>query len=613
MNALVKITSSSSPSGCHAFPSGSDIRISLSVMGGSCEHAWFYIGNDERVLREEYIPFKNNDFGFECEYCFNTREICKSDGLFFCHFEFASGGKRYYTAFDGYNCYLSDKFVNETQILVYDEKYLSPEWIIGGNVYQIFPDRFARGGNVTKREDAIYDDEWDNGIPEYPEITYDAFPNNKHFGGTLYGVAEKLDYLVSLGIDCIYLNPIFEAFSCHKYDTADFMSVDKSFGGDEALQYLIDKAHERGIKIVLDGVFNHVGNDSIYFDAYGKYGNGACQSKDSPYYNWFTFDRYPDKYECWWGITNLPRIVRCESYIRFITESVIPKYMKMGIDGWRLDVVDELEGDVLDRIVSAIKDCKPDAIIIGEVWEDASNKIAYDERKRYFRGTQLDSVTDYPIRNAIIELVKWGESGAFVNTLQTLYRNYPPKKLACLMNYLGSHDTERITTVLGGDEDIGYSNSELAHKRMDVKTRDKAKELLKNAYLLLAALPGVPCLFYGDEIALEGYRDPFNRRPFPTSGFDDEFSHFFMRVNNLRHEEELFRSEEMRVWEEDRGVVHIVRKGNDKRLHILANMSDNEKIIKIGGNGLDILDQKVYIDSVSVPAKNVKIIKTEGR
>ena len=609
MNAVVKITSNNSPSGCHAFPKGSDISVRLSVYGLKCEHAWFYIGNDERVLKEEYIGYSNRENGFEAEYLFNTREICKTDGLFFCHFEFVSGGKRYYTAFDGYNCHLSDKFVNETQILVYDERYATPEWLVGGNVYQIFPDRFARGGNVTKREDAVYDEEWDNGIPEYPEITYDAFPNNKHFGGTLYGVAERLDYLQRLGINCIYLNPIFEAFSCHKYDTADFMSVDKTFGGDEALQYLIDKAHERGMKIVLDGVFNHVGNDSVYFDAYGKYGNGACQSKDSPYYDWFTFRNYPNEYECWWGITNLPRIVRGESYIRFITESVVPKYMKMGIDGWRLDVVDELEGEVLDRIVASIKKYKPDAVIIGEVWEDASNKIAYDERKRYFRGTQLDSVTDYPIRNAIIDFVKWGDSAGFVNTLQTLYRHYPPKKLACLMNYLGSHDTERITTVLGGEMDMGEPNAVLAVKRMDKETREMAKELLKNAYLLLASLPGVPCLFYGDEIAMEGYRDPFNRRPFPVCGFEDEYAHFFMKVNNLRLNDELFKSEEMRVWEEESGVVRIVRKGIGNELHIIANMSDDEKTVRINKIGLDLMTDEQYNGSVTLSAKTVKVIK----
>ncbi len=613
MNAIFTINSQGTPKGCHAFNTGSDITISLSVLDIKCEKIWFYIGNDERVIMGREVSFSSYENGFSAEITLNTDELGAKDGLYFCHFEFVAQGRRYYTAFDhNENCYLSDHFVNEAQILVYNEKYAPPQWLMGGVIYQIFPDRFARGGNVARREDAVYNQDWENGIPEHPRYGGEAFPNNTHFGGTLYGVAEKLDYLVSLGVNCIYLNPIFEAYSCHKYDTADFLSVDKSFGGDDALQELIDKAHEKGIKIVLDGVFNHVGNDSIYFDAYGKFGNGACQSKDSPYYGWFTFRDYPHTYESWWGITNLPRIVRCESYIRFITEEVIPKYMKMGIDGWRLDVVDELEGDFLDRIVSAIKSYKSDAIVIGEVWEDASNKIAYDERKRYFRGTQLDSVTNYPIKNAVVDFVKYGNSGFFAETVSTLYRHYPPHKLAALVNYLGSHDTERIMTVLGGVPETELEYTDLATTRMPADVREKTKELLKQAYLLLASLPGVPCIFYGDEIAMEGYRDPFNRRTFPTSGFSDEYSRFFAHVNNVRLNEPLFMSKEMTVSEESSGVVRITRTDGKNSLVVLANMSDNEYEADVGNNAVNIIFSEEYTNKVIIPAKNVIILKLEG-
>lgn len=614
MNCIFQITSAGTPKGCHAVRSGSDVTVSLSVNNLGCDQIWFYIGNDEKVIFARELSANRLGDCFSAQISFNTNELGAKDGLYFCHFEFVFNGKRYYTAFDyGENCYLAESFVNECQLLVYNEEYALPNWLYGGVIYQIFPDRFAKGGSVERRSDAVYNEDWENGIPEHPQKGGEAFPNNTHFGGTLYGVAEKLDYLVSLGVNCIYLNPIFEAYSCHKYDTADFLAVDKSFGGDKALQTLIDEAHQKGIKIILDGVFNHVGNDSIYFDAYGKYGNGACQSKESPYYNWFTFHDYPHTYESWWGITNLPRIVRGESYIRFITEQVIPKYMRMGIDGWRLDVVDELEGSFLERITAAIKKHKSDAIIIGEVWEDASNKVAYNERKAYFRGKQLDSVTNYPIRNAVVDYVKHGYSGIFAQTVSTLYRHYPPHKLAALVNYLGSHDTERITTVLGGVPETELEYTQLATTRMPAENRERTKELLKQAYLLLAALPGVPCIFYGDEIAMEGYRDPFNRRTFPTAGFNDEYSAFFAKVNNIRRNEPLFTATELTVTEESHGVVRITRgmPEESQKLIILSNMSDNEYTAEITNKAVNLLTNEEYNNKVIIPAKNVIILKTE--
>lgn len=611
MNINLQITSKSSPSGNHTFPKGSDIAFELNVLGASCQKAWFYLGNDERVIIEREADYENFASSFRCALTLNTSEFCESDGLYFCHFEFLSNGTRYYTAFGGGNyCYPETKFVNETQILVYNEQYAAPEWLDGGVMYQIFPDRFAKGSEVTLREDAVYDPDWENGIPEYPSVRGDAFPNNTHFGGSLYGVCEKLDYLKSLGVTCIYLNPIFEAYSNHKYDTADFMSVDKCFGGDEALRALIEKAHEYGMGVILDGVFNHVGNDSIYFDAYGKYGSGACQSTDSPYYGWFRFHNYPDTYESWWGIKNLPRTVRCESYVKFITEQVIPKYMNMGVDGFRLDVADELESDFLDKIAESVKSVRPDALIIGEVWEDASNKIAYGERKRYFRGRQLDSVTDYPIRNAIIDFVKNGDAHFFADTLNTLYRNYPPHKLSKLMNFLGSHDTERIATVLGGEPDMGEDNSVLAVKCMSVPEREAAKELLKQAYLLLASLPGVPCIYYGDEIAMEGYHDPFNRRTFKTGGFTDPYSGFFGRVNKIRLENAVFRSKTMSCEVPAEGVVRIKRSNGCENLLIIANMSDHAYHTNVPGS-YDLLENEKRCGNITVGAKKVIILKFE--
>ena len=610
LDALCKGT----PKGCFAFPLGKEITLSLSATGATAEKAYIYIGNDEKVLLEREVPVSARKNGFYAEFKTDFSDIKKEDGLFFFHFEFIVSGKRYYTECTEKGYSAANEFVNEEQILIYDEKYSSPDWIFGKSMYQIFPDRFARGGKAEKRKDAIYREEWDDGIPEYPEKTGQSYPNNTHFGGTLYGVAEHIDYLEKLNIKCIYLNPVFDAYSNHKYDTGNFLEVDRTFGGDKALKTLIGAAHKKNMKVILDGVFNHVGDDSIYFNRYGKYKSvGACQSKESAYYKWFDFRSYPDDYASWWGIKNLPRVNRCESYRKFITEKVIPKYMEMGIDGWRLDVADELEDGFLDEICRAIKKYKKDALIIGEVWEDASDKIAYGRRKRYFRGSQLDSVTNYPFRNAVIEFVKNKDAFFLVDTVKTLYRHYPPHKLACLMNFLGSHDTERITTVLNGDPDDGLSNKELSVKKMNKEQREKAISMLKNAYLLLACLPGVPCIYYGDEIGMEGYHDPFNRRPFPVSGFSDGLSDYFAKINALRKKEPLFRSFGVDAYSEKEGTAVIKRFSEDENGHeltVVANMSDSVYEFVLNKPAIDIMDNTVYNNIIDVANNSIKVLKT---
>lgn len=613
MRVAFSIFGDGTPKGCHAFPAQGELLFLLSSPDIKAERAWLYIGNDDKVLLEREVPVSPCGNGFSCSAKIEKDSFSGGkDGLFFCHFEVECQGRRFYTAFDNGASRLEDRFVNEEQFLLYDEKYSSPEWLGRGAIYQIFPDRFARGGKTARRSDAVYNDDWEHGIPEYPDRVGDSFPNNTHFGGSLCGVCEHIGYLKKLGISCIYLNPVFDAYSNHKYDTGDFLTVDKTFGGEKALSQLIEKAHSTGIRVILDGVFNHVGDDSIYFNRYGKYPcTGAYQSKSSPYFGWFHFSEYPDVYDCWWGIRNLPRVVKNASYTRFITETVIPKYMSLGIDGWRLDVADELESGFLDAVCAAIKKCRSDALIIGEVWEDASDKVAYDERKRYFRGSQLDSVTNYPFRNAVIGFCRDGDESLLVDTVNTLFRHYPPVKLGQCMNFLGSHDTERIITVLGGEEDSGEENSVLAKRRMSMDERAKAVEKLKNAYLLLAFLPGVPCIYYGDEIGMEGYHDPFNRFPFPESGFSDPLSGFFAEVNKKRIEEPLFSAVETEIISEMPGTVRITRKKDGESLVMLANMSQNVYESELLSRAIDIFDGGAYNNKVSVCAGKVMILKTE--
>lgn len=560
-----------------AFLPDDEILFSLRIR--EADSVCFYLGNDEKVLLSSEVPFVRVENGFRVyEHTLRMKDVYPDGaGLFFFHWEAETKCGRVYSVEEDNRLILSDRFTNEFQITVYSPEYNSPTWLDNGVFYHVFVDRFYRSGKSEKREDAVYRDDWDDAIPEYPRVRGQSYPNNTHFGGDLYGVAEKLDYLQDLGVTTLYLSPVCDAFSNHKYDTGDYLSVDRSFGGDEALRFLCGKCHERGMHVILDGVFNHVGNDSVYFNRYGKYSSlGAYQSKDSPYYPWFRFTNFPEQYECWWGIRNLPQTGRNKEFQNFICEQVIPKYMDLGADGFRLDVVDELDSAFVEQITAAAKAKKSDAAVIGEVWEDASNKIAYDERRRYFQGKQLDGVMNYPLRNGMLAFLKDGDSSLLRYVTDTLYCHYPPDALAHTMNNIGTHDTERILTILGSEGGFEDDNDALAVRKLSPEARARAIRLLAMGFELFAAIPGVPCIYYGDEAGMEGYHDPFNRRPFPWNRIDGELYDRFRRINRLRSEEPLFASRVFEVLNGPEGTFDFRRGEGDDFMTVLSNRSGKD-------------------------------------
>ncbi len=431
------------------------------------------------------------------------------------------------------------------QLTVFNEESSALSWMHGGIMYHIFVDRFKSSGKCKPKKNVVMNGDWHNGVPQFADVPGGYVENNMFFGGDLYGIIEKLDYIESLGVTCLYLSPIFDAYSNHKYDTGDYMSVDSMFGGEEALEELIKEAKSRGIHIIFDGVFNHTGADSIYFNKEGNYSSlGAYQSKSSPYYEWYNFRQFPNDYECWWNVKILPRVdSNNQSYKNFILGDggVVEKWMKKGIDGFRLDVADELSDDFLKTLNSKVKSVNPEGIVYGEVWEDASNKIAYDKRKKYFLGGELDSVMNYPFREAIIDYIKYGNYERFYQTCKMLSSHYPKHNADLLMNLLGTHDTERILTVLGVDSVDGYTNEELSTKKMTKEEYKRAKTLLKLAYAIVATVPGVPCIYYGDEVGMQGYRDPFNRLPFPWGKEDTEILDFYRKIGQIRKNEAVFK------------------------------------------------------------------------
>lgn len=435
-----------------------------------------------------------------------------------------------------------DKNSGRWQLTVYDGQSRTPGWFGQGVSYQIFPDRFCRSrmprpeGMVGRR---TVHENW-AGTPDYLPDAQGEIRNCDFFGGDLAGITAKLDYLQSLSVTTLYLNPIFEAASNHRYNTADYLAIDPMLGTEEDFRTLCREAHRRGMRVLLDGVFNHTGSVSRYFNADGSYPEvGAAQSRESPYYNWYHFTRWPEEYDAWWGIKTLPAVEENQdSYREFIIrgqDSVVRHWLRCGADGWRLDVADELPDDFITEIRRAMEEEKPGAVLIGEVWEDGSNKIAYDRRRRYLLGRETHGLMNYPFRTAALAWLLGGDAGAFRESMEEIREHYPSPAFYSAMNFLGTHDTPRILTLLG-EEPVPESKEARAEARLSSAGYRLARQRLMLGTLLLYAFPGSPTVYYGDEAGMQGYEDPLNRRTYPWGQEDESLSAWYRRLGQLRRE-----------------------------------------------------------------------------
>ncbi len=512
-------------------------------------------------------------------------DLCagEMDGLFYYHVVGDTVYGRLYSHGEDASPYawLTDEqeHADAYQLLVYRDDFSTPAFMRQGVMYQIFVDRFFRGGHASARPDVVMATSWDAEITQYPAYPGAPLANDLFYGGDLDGVREKLPYLRSLGITVLYLCPIFEACSNHKYDTGDYEQVDAMFGGRAALDRLLEACRAQGVHVILDGVFNHTGAISRYFNQDGRYDSlGAAQSLDSPYYPWYRFSHYPDAYDCWWGVSILPAVNSAEpSYIQYITgeNGIVDCYMRAGVSGFRLDVADELQDPFLYAIRARIRACNAEGAVIGEVWEDASNKIAYGRRRQYLRGRQLDSAMNYPLKDAIISFVLKGDAPAFARVTQQLYAHYPRPVSEVLMNILGTHDTERILTVLGGTDTSHMTYEAMANLRLSAPARALARKRLCLAYALLCFMPGIPSIYYGDEAGMEGARDPFNRRTYPWGQEDGELVRFFSAMGHLRQAyQDILAHGLYRVCYAEGDRLCLERKMDAGRLLFLCNRGD---------------------------------------
>lgn len=482
------------------------------------------------------------------------------------------------------------------QITVYKESKV-PDWYKEGIIYQIFVDRFFNGnedGSILnpKRNSFIYADWSDN--PMYIKDTSGRIIRWDFYGGNLKGVIKKLDYLKSLGVSIIYLNPIFKSSSCHKYDTADYEEIDEMFGTTETFQMLCKEAAKVGIRIILDGVFSHTGADSKYFNKFNNYEElGAFQSPESKYYKWFSFIEYPNKYECWWGIDNQPNVNELEpSYVEYMVKgenSIIKKWMDIGASGWRLDVADELPDEFIKIIKSKMKEVNSESVLIGEVWEDASNKVSYSSKREYFYGEELDSVTNYPFREILINFVKgYIKSDKLKKRFMSLYENYPIENFYSCMNVLGTHDTERILSVL-----------------------DNKIYLMKLIVGLQMTFPGVPIIYYGDEAGLEGGKDPDNRKTYPWGNENKEILDLYKLFINIRNNEEALKKGNFKFYDTDLDVCVYERTFNNEKVIVAVNTSEEVKIlnnISLEGRYFDLLNDNKEFERLN----NNNILTLDG-
>lgn len=559
-------------------------------------------------------------------------------------------------ALDGGLGSVTDEMVDTSYaFMVYDPSFSAPAWAESASIYQIFPDRFrsGRSNNDPRTGDIRYDDpvlklSWGVKPEGYCRNYADAATNcpwrfddtppdwsptkegprgRDYFGGDLKGVDQNLDYLRALGVNTIYFNPIFDAGSNHSYDTQDYYKVDPYFGTQKDWDNLVKHAEQRGIRIVLDGVFNHLSSDSPFFDRYHHYtGDGACESLTSPYRNWFYFhDVAPGAGSCvgnsgepnsatydgWFGFDSIPVINKSlpavQEYFLTAPDSVSRHWLNAGAEGWRLDVMGDASfpPGYWETFRGAVKETEPEALIISETWQKDSTLL------RMIRGDRADTTMNYRLRDAVIGLLApqafdskgFADSGRmiapseFAARMESVREDYPDAAYYSLMNLLDSHDTERIRWTLTPGEETTAAKEEDSTNVAEGKLRQRMASLIQ------FTVPGAPTVFYGDEVGLTGDDDPDDRRTYPwldRGGSPDRslFLHYFV-LNTLRRTQNVLVDGDFRILlaDDTNEIVAYGRKTEKQAAIIIVNRGDADQAFTIPVAGYlpnGVVLKKVY-------------------
>ncbi|GHU83023.1 hypothetical protein AGMMS50284_5870 [Clostridia bacterium] len=472
------------------------------------------------------------------------------------------------------------------QVTSYKKDFETPKWPLGGVMYQIFPDRFNYSGKQKENiptDRSLHTDWYET--PTWQPDHNGEITNSDFFMGDLEGITQKLDYLEDIGVTILYLNPVSQAYSNHRYDTADYSTIDPILGKEEDFITLCEEAKKRGMRVIDDGVFSHTGCDSIYFNRKGRYDSlGAYNSTQSPYYSWYKFYQWPHSYHSWWGFYTLPEVNETDpSFNEYINgeNGIVRKWMKAGNSGWRLDVADELPDEFLQNLRKAVKEQDPEGIVIGEVWEDASNKESYGGRRKFLLGDQLDSVMNYPFRSAILDFLRGADACDMMARIMSVVEHYPKPVINILMNLLSTHDTERAITVVAGEPLHDRDRAWQANTSLTPEQKERGIKLMKIAAGILFTLPGFPCVYYGDEAGLEGYKDPFNRRCYPWGRENKELVQWHKELGKLRKTCNALKEGEIADAYSNGRQMAYVRYDNNSALFCAFNADDTEFLMEI--------------------------------
>lgn len=582
-----------------------------------CSGAFFMLRRDDGSFTEHKMYWAGMS-GNDAEIWDIYIQIEK-EGLYWYHFDYTSsyGRGSVLESHDGLGIFSGGYGTKKDwQLTVSKAGVKTPEWLKGGIIYQIFPDRFYNSGSkkISVPSDRVIRSDWGN-QPVWQPNEEGKVLNNDFFGGDLDGIKEKLPYLQSLGVNCIYLNPIFEAHSNHRYDTADYSKIDPLLGDEKSFSELCSEAKKYDIHIILDGVFSHTGDDSVYFNRKGRYKTlGAYNSKESPYYKWYKFKNYPDDYQSWWGFKTLPEVIEeGKEYRNFINGKggIIEKWLTLGADGFRLDVADELPDVFIDELHNRLKLTKPQAVLMGEVWEDATTKHSYGSRRRYLLGDQFDSVMNYPFANAVLDFCRMGNAERFMSSVMKIVENYPKECLDVMMNHIGTHDTERAITKIAGESCEYRDRQWQASKHLSDEAYKKGVRLLKCAAVLQFTLPGVPSVYYGDEAGMQGYKDPFNRGCYPWGSENHELVDFYRYLGKIRRSNNVFKDGFFAPVSSMLGCVAYRRWNDVQDIMIIVNR--NEHPISYGlpdsfKNAFSVTDNYICDDIVNIEACSFAIV-----
>ena len=536
-------------------------------------------GNEKNTFPLTYLKSENNKIYFSGDIYLETSAIYNY------YFEInTNNGTKYL----GKDKIIINEIIRENKNKM-SVNFETPDWAKGKIMYHIFVDRFNRGSKNPLKEMSRRTTYKSFGDEMIVGPNKEGIWNADFYGGDLLGIIEKLDYIKSLGASIIYLSPIVHSQSNHRYDASDYENVDPYVGCNEDLKKLCDEAHKRDMKIVLDAVFNHTGNDSKYFNEYGTFDNiGAFQSKDSPFYKFYRKNN--DNFDYWWGMTNLPV---CNGYSKEWQEyilsegGIIDKWFNLGIDGLRLDVADELTDYFIEQIRVAVKRNKEDGFILGEVWKNPMRM----GRGYIESGKGMDSVMNYSLVDSLIRYFKYSDSYKLNYVLRDILCEYPKDTINTLMNFTSTHDISRAINIFGADEFNSYSEWAWNLNRNDLEwcrnfklTEEqyrKGKDIFEAYTFALTFLPGILSIFYGDEVGLEGIGNLANRKPFPWGKEDKELLEYFRYLGTIRTNEKFLEQADLNIIDINNNYMMFERSNNEEEILVAINRTNTENKLTI--------------------------------